>query len=512
MTWTGPFHKGPYTVGEGVVNLELEFERTVISCLDPKIRDVQGQEQTLELRLPDGMPDIGTVLGAWGQCILRGKEWRSSEIGVSGGVMVWVLYQPADGSGPQSVEAWLPMQQKWNLVDSQREGVIRTRWQLQNVDARTLSVRKLMIRAAVQVLAEVLEPMEAQISLPTDVPADIQLLRREYPAQILREAGEKTFQLEDVLALPSGAVMPEKLLYCQVMPILAEQKVVGGRAVFRGSVRCHTLYRGVDGELHSADPELSFGQFEDLERSYDEGATLSVMMEVTGFEPEVQDGQLRAKCGLSAQYGVQDRVMVDMVEDAYSPIRNVTVNIQPQLLPTVLDSSKKIMQPEAEYVGGRIVDAVLYPEHPTLHRAGDLTEMDFPGIMQILAYNDEGRLEGTQLRWNEHWELPIDSGAQVNPQVISVTAPQVSGGRITAELETQADTVASSIGPAVTSMEIGEPSTPDPNRPSLILRRIGENSLWDLAKKTGSTVDAIYAANRLTQEPTADRILLIPIP
>ena len=199
--------------------MELEFEKTVIPCLDRKIRDVQGLEQTLELRLPDGMPDIGNVLGAWGQCILRGKEWRSAEVGVSGGVMVWVLYQPAEGGTPQSIEAWLPMQHKWGLTDHQREGVIRTLWQLHGVDARTLSVRKLMIRASVQVLVEALVPMEAQVALPVAVPEDVQLLRREYPAQVLKEAGEKTFQLEDTPALPAGAAVPEKFIFIRQIRI-----------------------------------------------------------------------------------------------------------------------------------------------------------------------------------------------------------------------------------------------------------------------------------------------------
>lgn len=491
--------------------MELEFEKTAVSCLNRKIRDVQSQEQTLELRLPDGMPDIGNVLGAWGQCILRGKEWRSSEIGVSGGVTVWVLYQPADGSSPQSVEAWLPMQQKWSLTDCQREGVIRTKWYLKSVDARALSVRKLMLRASVQVLAEVLEPTEAQISQPMALPSDIQLLRREYPTMVPKEAGEKTFQLEDVLPLPTGAVQPEKIVCCQVTPMVTEQKVVGRKAVFRGNVRCHVLYLGDDGGIHSADPELSFAQFEDLEQDYDEEATLSLMMDVTGFEPEVQDGQFRAKCGMTAQYMIHDRVMVDLVEDAYSPIRNVTVSTQPLLLPNVLDTDRRILQPEVAYSGGRVVDAVMYPEYPGVHRAGDLTEMEFPGTVQVLAYNDEGHLEGTQLRWNESWELPMDPGAQIHPLILSVTQPQISGGRIMAEMEVQADTVSLNVGNGVTAMEAGEPKVPDPNRPSVILRRAGEGSLWDLAKKTGSTVDAILAANQLTQEPMDDRFLLIPI-
>lgn len=491
--------------------MELEFEKTAVSCLNRKIRDVQSQEQTLELRLPDGMADIGSVLGAWGQCILRGKEWRSSEIGVSGGVTVWVLYQPADGSSPQSVEAWLPMQQKWGLTDCQREGVIRTKWHLKSVDARALSVRKLMLRASVQVLAEVLEPMEAQISQPMALPSDIQLLRREYPTMVPREAGEKTIQLEDVLPLSTGAVQPEKIVYCQVTPLLTEQKVVGRKAVFRGSVRCHVLYVGEDGGLHSADPELSFAQFEDLEKDYDEDATLSAMMEVTGFEPEVQDGQLRAKCGMTAQYMIHDRVMVDLVEDAYSPIRTVSISRQPLNLPNVLDTDRRIIQPEVAYSGGRIVDAVIYPEYPGVHRAGDLTQMEFSGTMQLLAYNDEGQLEGTQLRWNEEWELPVDPGAQIDPLILSVTPPQISTGRIMAEMEIRADTVSADVGNGVTSMEAGEPTAPDPNRPSVILRRAGGGSLWDLAKKTGSTVDAILAANQLPQEPMDDRILLIPI-
>lgn len=492
--------------------MELEFEKTAVSCMAPKLRDVQSQEQTLELRLPEGMPDIGKVLGTWGQCILRGKEWRSSEIGVSGGVTVWVLYQPAEGGSPQSVEAWMPMQQKWSLSDSQREGIIRTHWHLQNVDARALSVRKLMLRASVQVLAEVLEPFEAQLSRPVSVPEDIQLLRREYPALVLREAGEKTFQLEDALSLPAGAVTPEKIVYCQVAPLLTEQKVVGGKAVFRGNVRCHVLYLGEDAMLHSADPELSFAQFEDLERDYEEGASLAVMMEVTGFEPEIRDGQLKTKCGISAQYTVLDRMLVELVEDAYSPVRAVNVTSQPVILPNVLDTCKRIMQPQTEYEAGRIVDAVMYPEYPALHRAGDLTELEFAGTVQVLAYQDEGELEGTQLRWSENWELPVDPGSQIHPSVNFVAAPQISGGRIVTELEAQVTTVSDVVGDGLASMEAGEPVPPDPNRPSVILRSSGDDSLWELAKRTGSTVEAILTANQLTQEPLEDRILLIPIP
>ena len=84
--------------------MELQFHKNVFPCLQRVCREVQNQEQTQEVRLTDGMPDIGSVLGAWGQVLMRGKEWRGGGMNMSGGVMVWVLYAPEDGGQPQCVE------------------------------------------------------------------------------------------------------------------------------------------------------------------------------------------------------------------------------------------------------------------------------------------------------------------------------------------------------------------------------------------------------------------------
>jgi hypothetical protein len=63
----------------------------------------------------------------------------------------------------------------------------------------------------------------------------------------------------------------------------------------------------------------------------------------------------------------------------------------------------------------------------------------------------------------------------------------------------------------LTALEAGEAKTPDPHRPSLILRRAGKDDLWQIAKASGSTVADIQKANNLQTEPDADQMLLIPI-
>jgi len=63
----------------------------------------------------------------------------------------------------------------------------------------------------------------------------------------------------------------------------------------------------------------------------------------------------------------------------------------------------------------------------------------------------------------------------------------------------------------ITGVELGEEKEPDANRPSLILRRAGHGRLWDIAKESGSTMDAIRKANGLQEEPAAGQMLLIPV-
>ena len=88
--------------------MELPFEKKTERFWMQKLYAPVMREESQELRLPESMPDVGRVIAAWGQPVLRGKEWRSDHIALTGGVMVWVLYAPEDGSGCRRLESWVP--------------------------------------------------------------------------------------------------------------------------------------------------------------------------------------------------------------------------------------------------------------------------------------------------------------------------------------------------------------------------------------------------------------------
>lgn len=494
--------------------MELQFEKTAWPCLMTAAAQAKNEEQTQEVRLGENMPDIGRVLASWGQVLLRGKEWRGSGMTVSAGVMAWVLYAPEDGSEPRMVETWLPVQLKWDFPETNRDGTIIANCQLASVDARSISARKLLVRTVVSVFGEALEPGAVDVWTPGSVPEDVQLLKKSYPVRLPREAGEKSFALDEEFSLPSAA---GKLVHYSLCPEITDSNVLGGKAVFRGTALVHLLYEDQEGHMNTMDQEFSFSQFADLDRDYEPDAQVRVVPAVTNLELEMQEpDRVHLKAGMVGQFVVADRPVLEVVEDAYSLRRSVTPVMDDLLMPAQLDQSSQNLRlsKELPVEGDRILESVLYTGQPRLRRDENGVDLAQEGVFQIL-YEDNGELRGTTTQAEASLSILADGDATIRASSMPVGTAQglLSGGQINlrGEVSVTATTTADQGIPMVTGMTLGELRQPDPNRPSMILRRSNGQGLWELAKATGSTVADISQINQLQGEPEEDRLLLIPV-
>lgn len=498
--------------------MEVKFNRNICHCLRKAVCQVQNQEQTQEVRLSESMPDIGRVLGCWGQVLIRGKEWRTGGMTVSGGVMAWVLYAPEDGSEPRSVETWIPFQMKWDFPETERDGAICVTPLLKSVDARSTSARKLMVRANVSLLGEALEPIEPEVCCPGEIPEDVQLLSKSYPAELPQEAGEKLFQVDEELNLPGNLPAVDKILHYSLIPEVSEQKVMAGRLVFRGKATLHLTYSSPDGAIHNWEYEVPFSQYTELDRDHGANAEGWIVVVLTGLELErLEERKLSLKASMAAQYVIFDRVMLEMIEDAYSPSRPVSVQLQELKLPVRLDTRRESLRvnQSVQAEGERPVEVCWLPEHPARRQNGDMTELVVPGQFQTLYLDGNGNLQSATARGEAVWQIPSDAENAVDAYLRYEGSPQAAFAgntlELTADVAVEAVVFSEKGIPMVTGLELGEIAEPDPARPSLILRRAGECSLWDIAKECGSTVDAIKKANQLQEEPENGRMLLIPV-
>lgn len=498
--------------------MEVMFEKNSVSCLDTVLREIQNCEQSQQVKLPDSLPDIGQVLCAWGQPILRSKEWNSDSISVSCGMMVWVLYAPEDGSGERWIDAWIPFQLQWELPENCPDGRMRIQCLPRFADARSVSARKLMVRAGMSVMAQAHVPKTAEVFGPDRVPEGVELLRSTYPVRMLSEAGEKTFLMDEELTMPDSAPKPEKLVYYRMNPRITDKKVLSDKVVFRGNGNLHTLFRSEEGQLHSWDFELPFSQYDQLDAEHGTNAQADVQLMPTSLELELDDeGHLRLKAGIVGQYAISDQTMLDVIEDAYAPGRELRLNREEVELPAILETRRENLYGEQTIPqdANLTADVSFLPEFPRQRRQENGVELTYPGQFQVLYYGEDGALHSGSARWEGRQSMAGDENSLLTAMPLPQEPQAIAGsGQILlkSELPVEMTATARERIPMVTGMELGELRQPDPNRPSLILRRAGQQRLWDIAKESGSTVESIRRANGFQEEPAPGQMLLIPVP
>lgn len=496
--------------------MDLEFEQRGISCMKRLLRQSQTQEQTQEIRLSEGMHDAGQILACWGQVLLRGKEWRSDMIACSGGILVRVLYGPEDGSQPQLLESWLPFQMKWELGESTGDGNIRVRCLLRSVDARIVSARKILVRCSVGALAEAWREDTVQVSVPGKLPEDIQLLTNRYPVRVPKLAGERTFQLEEDLNLPGNMPQAEAIIAFTLEPRAGDIRILSGRLVFHGVGQLHLVYRSEEGRITSWNTEIPISQFAELAAEVSQDARAEVSLAVTALELELDpEGQLHLKCGLLCQYLVDDRELLELVEDAYSTRRELEPQVRMLELPTILEQKHMAVpvHQTLRQMASEIADVVYLPDFPLTRRAEEM-EVELPGMFQVLYYGEDGALHGATARTEERRSFPAGENSRMDAAMepgTPATAAAGSGIELKGECQLMLCTTSEGGMRMITGVRLGEAWEDADTRPSLILRRAGKAGLWNIARETRSTVERIQKANALESEPGEDQVLLIPV-
>ena len=498
--------------------MNLEFEKIFLPYLRCVVSEVKDQEQTGEIRLPDGAPDVGRVLCNWGQVFLRGKEWRGNGMSASGGVSVKVLYEPDGDDDLQCVETWIPFQMKWDFPQTEKDGYIRISPRLLGVDARMASARKLIVCVRLGIFGKAMVSDHLQMPMLQELPEDVYVLKNTYPLQLPVEAGEKAFTLEEGVSLSDAKTIPDKMINYSITPAVNETKLMSDKLVFRGTANLHVVYIGADGRLHSFDQGLPFSQYTQLDNEYDDAAQVSMDMAVTNLELERGDGDTyTCKFGVSAQYTIFNNRNAELIEDVYSPIRKMQCTTEDIHIPAVLDRREVIMEAQSSLSTEMeaVYDAVFYPGIPGSYIEEGEAFGDLSGKFQVIGEDVSAKPCCADGRWETSFPLNVnvDTRTEMNILQDPIVDVRQEGDLTVASTKIPLGIVTLNRKPisVITGVDVGEPVKQDPEIPSTIIRRVGEDSLWKIAKEAGSSVEAIRLANCLEGELHPEQLVLIPL-
>ncbi len=502
--------------------MELEFKQQTISYLQLSFSKTISQEQTQEMIVPDSFPDCARIVFTGASAIMRGRECREGNALVTGSVRASVLYVPEDGTQPRALSCDLPYSIRAD------DGALTQKTQLYAcvrvcaAEARLINSRKILVR--VELVCELAGYAQAEQTLyEVQNPPDIlQRKTAHYRLSLPQELAEKTFSTTQELELSGAEPEAETIVHYWLTPTLAEQKLNGTRAVFKGTLTLKVLYLTADGAPEILLRQIPFSQFCELAKAYDDDA-LRLCICLTGSELALSRAadapeKLLLSVSVLCQCVSLRAQELCITQDAYTTRGEFTPQWEALAIPCLLDRQTLCapLRGSVPAEARSVVDSTLYLAAPSQQRGDCGAILRAPATVNILYYDGQGALQSAVVRDAVSLEIPCGAGAVCEAALLpgpdGFAAP--SGGGMDIRYDVAFD-VFCRCEQALTTLcggEITQEQAQTEKFCVVVRKNTKTQPLWELARQYRTSVAAIAQANGLeTEEAEAGALLLIPV-
>lgn len=504
--------------------MELELERNELSCYDMVLDTCVFPEETMEMIVPDACPDILRLVDTCGTVLMKSKEAQDGRAEAAGTVCCAVLYQPEGGGGIHRFEVNVPFFCAVENPAVNRGCLVKASPRLRAAESRVLNPRKVLVRVDLAVAVQVFSPCGTAVCSCVMEPSDgdIQQLLETQETYVVSCVQEKPFRFSDDLTVSGSRPAPEELLKSRVDLLCNESKVIGSKLIFKGEAALQVLYRSVSGQTCAADFQLPFSQIMEVSNVTEDG-DCSVDVDLSGLSCEIggEDGRmLSVSMDLLAQAVVREPRTVTVLSDIYSVSRPLTAEFENFSFSRLLEQGSR-HQSAREVVETTTAIRSVEDTYVTI---GALTQTWEGSRLTVSA-----AMTATALCENEEGELTAVTATLQVPCVLELAedcacscqcgcpggvfaTPTAGGVEFRLELDFRYLALMSkrTVGVSAARVEAAE-SRDSSQQPSIVLRVLGQERLWDIAKAYSTTTQDIMQANELTDGDTlSGRLLLIP--
>ncbi|MCQ2438243.1 MAG: DUF3794 domain-containing protein [Oscillospiraceae bacterium] len=475
--------------------MNLELEKETLRCCRCVYAGEHAQEEAVEAVISDAMPDAAEIVEAQARLFLRSKESRAGRVQLRFAIEGSLLYRSEEEGRICALELKGDCPVDWEDEAMEEDVRLLVTGRLYRVEGRMINPRKLQLRC--ELIASVREWAETEIAVSTGCSAEkleLKIEKRIWP--YVSAVGEKTFVLSEDLSFSEGAEELSALLLTGLELQTEESQIVAGKLLLRGEARLSLLYLNGDGTPAAPQSlKLPWSQLLDMGQEC-ERCHVSLMPTALYADP-FSDGQgVSVELHLTAQAVCFSERELSFVADAYSTACAAELSREELLageqaaLAFREESLRESVPAESRE------ETVLL----TFCELGKRQKEGFPIRCRCLLRRGDGTLHTMEkeLLWQ----------GEQTPELCSCSA-ELSGGR----LELRAALLSAEEAECeplcfVSGIELSEEQRRGGEACTLYAVRDEGASMWELARKYGSTVSLIEQAN--ASRAPGDVFLFVP--
>lgn len=479
--------------------MELTFESRQAKCLRESACFTRRIQESVEAVVPDTEEDIARIAALQSGVLLKSKDLSGHGVLITGELRACVLVLPEGQTGLSSLTVTKPFSAEFELSETSADMIPQIALSIQAADARLINPRKLSVSFDLSADLSCYEPESVPVQTfpPEDCRGLHSLLGRE--ELILPNAVcEKSFALTEQFSFPAGTPAPEKLLAQEAEILISDCQLIGSKAVVKGSAELAVFVRNAEGESTRHRFSAAFSQIVELGAESMEFCT--VRPQLTGIYFDLVDSisgerVLEAEMHVLLQLVSRAAYSVSLVEDVYSNLMPVELQRREQSWDTA-SACRAVTVSAEESITLPEDCAELLESFPTLSRAALENGKLSAAVHLDLLYRTPGG-ELNAARRSLMLSADADAGAaRLLSARLSQLEPRVLGKELNVRAAMEGRVLLQetrSLG-GVCAVRLDEEACCDTAAwPSLTLVRPEGESLWELAKRYHSTVEAIEA-------------------
>lgn len=497
--------------------MEIGFENKTVNAYREVFRQVKRVQESAESVVPDVNDDIGRIASVQSSVLLKSKELSSRGVLVTGEAGATLLYITENGGAVSSVRLSKSFEMEFETGDLGPEAAAQVSLTVSNAEARVLNPRKVSVTLEIAGDLSCYRPETVPVETAAPQQAGDGLHARYETAEavIANAVCEKTFAINEQYVFPSGKPAPSQLVFQRVDYRVAETQSIGSKVIVKGSVNVSVCYlsQEVNYPLRT---EFSspFSQIVDI--GQEDTAGCSVQIELTSAYYDLIDtinGEkaMDAELHAVAQVVSRRRQSVRYVSDAYSNLMPARCTTESGQIGTAAEPMRATLLADERVNVSEDCEDVLCVFASLSPVTASQMKLSASATLDVVYRSRSGSLECAKRLVSlegESTAVPSRIGpARLTDLYLRPDGPAIDC-RATAEAVCQCSASAELV--RVVSVELDEEAAYDLGQlPTVTLVRVGEESLWELAKSYHSSVERIQAANDLS-EGLAGRLLLIP--
>lgn len=461
-----------------------------------------------DMIIPDSKPDILNTICTSGIIGVYKKEVLEGKVRIDGGINTYIMYLSEDNQDKiRGLNTTLDFSENINITNVQENMDCKVQVKVKSIECKVINGRKIGIRATLEVEIEVYSKEEIEIINDIQNAQGIQMLKEELKVNSLVGTGETKINAKDTIQIDNVDNLAE-ILKAKIGICDKDIKVSYNKILTKAEAKVELMYLTEDNRVNTVIGKIPIVGFIDIPNVTEENIS-DINYEIRNIiiKPnQAEEHTIFIEIEVGVSCNVYEEKQINLIQDLYDPCEVIECNKKNVTTMTDRYGSKEMKQIKEKVTldgldGKNLLDVDVIPIINSENKFNSRITYEGEVELRFLISDNDYNIENKIAKIPFEYELKnISDGENRNTNMQIEVANQdfiiQDGGVVTSNIDMLMD----SNSYRNTNLNIMEEIQTNGEREeqdySLVIYIVKKgDSLWNIAKRYGSTVEDIVRTN-----------------